>query len=192
MMTVWQEHVHYLDTQWKHLYYILRRQNRLKELRCHVGHIQMQRRTNRLKKNRTTKDKEDPATMSFHSTYSHFNPHLNLASLHQDKTERKQSEKRQENGEREQTVERHFLNWVGQSDQEGAIECMRVRERKKEGNRDRGGEGGGGAEEEEVVGDWLCTIGLDMNAPRHSFPHIPFNFNSLIELATLCTHSHCA
>lgn len=39
-------------------------------------------------------------------------------------------------------VERHFLNWVGQSDQEGAIECVSVRERKKErkkkqGNRQR-------------------------------------------------------
>lgn len=32
-----------------------------------------------------------------------------------------------------------------------------------------------------------------MNAPQHSFPHIPFNFNSLIELATLCcTHPHHA
>lgn len=29
-------------------------------------------------------------------------------------------------------VERHFLNWVGQSDQEGAIECVSVREREKE------------------------------------------------------------
>ena len=38
----------------------------------------------------------------------------------------------------------------------------------------------------------MCTIGLDMNAPQHSFPHIPFNFNSLIELATLCTHPHHA
>lgn len=63
-------------------------------------------------------------------------------------------------------------------------ECEREKERKNR-ETDRGG---GGAER----GVWLCTIGLDMNAPRHSFPHIPFNFNSLMELAILGTHSHCA
>lgn len=65
-------------------------------------------------------------------------------------------------------------------------ECEREKERKKEKNRET--DRGGGAER----GVWLCTIGLDMNAPRHSFPHIPFNFNSLMELAILGTHSHCA
>lgn len=64
-------------------------------------------------------------------------------------------------------------------------ECEREKERK---NRETDRGGGGGAER----GVWLCTIGLDMNAPRHSFPHIPFNFNSLMELAILGTHSHCA
>lgn len=46
-------------------------------------------------------------------------------------------------------------------------------------------EGGRGRESERRWRSWMCTIGLDMNAPQHSFPHIPFNFNSLIELATL-------
>lgn len=64
---------------------------------------------------------------------------------------------------------------LAQSDQEGAIECVRVREK----------DGGRGRESERRWRSWMCTIGLDMNAPQHSFPHIPFNFNSLIELATL-------
>lgn len=132
--------------------------------------------------------------MWLHSTFSQFSPQLNLASLHQDETERKQRERgdkrTRREGERgnEQSGEAFFELSIGQSDQEGAIECVRVWERKKEGNGDRGGEG---EEEEEQVG-WLCTIGLDMNAPQHSFPHIPFNFNSLIELVTLRTHSQCA
>lgn len=64
---------------------------------------------------------------------------------------------------------------LAQSDQEGAIECVRVREK----------DGGRGRESERRWRSSMCTIGLDMNAPQHSFPHIPFNFNSLIELATL-------
>lgn len=60
--------------------------------------------------------------------------------------------------------------------------CESERERQREGERDR-----------RWRRSWTCTIGLDMNAPQHSFPHIPFNFNSLIELATLCcTHPHRA
>lgn len=67
--------------------------------------------------------------------------------------------------------------------------CESVREKEREGNRDRGGKGGGGRGGDDGGGrDWLCTIGPDMNAPRHSFPHIPFNFNSLMELEILCTH----
>lgn len=46
-------------------------------------------------------------------------------------------------------VERHFLNWVGQSDQEGAIECVSVRERKKEKTGKQTEE-----EEEEQRGEW--------------------------------------
>lgn len=49
-------------------------------------------------------------------------------------------------------------------------------------------ESGGGGES----GDRLYTIGLDLNAPQHSFPHIPFNFSALMELAVRRTHSHCA
>lgn len=115
-------------------------------------------------------DKEKPATMQL----LQFKPQLNLASPHQDKTARKRT--------RRDRVERHFLNWVGQSDQEGAIECVRVRERKKERETE--------TEVERGWGRGLYTIGLDMNAPRHSFPHIPFNFNSLMELATLHPLSH--
>lgn len=65
-------------------------------------------------------------------------------------------------------------------EQLNVLECERKKEREIETEVERGGGWG------------LYTIGLDMNAPRHSFPHIPFNFNSLMELATLHTHSHCA
>lgn len=65
--------------------------------------------------------------------------------------------------------------------------CERVRE-KERGEIETEVESEG--EEEEEV--WLNTIGLDMNAPQHSFPHIPFNFNSLIEPAAPHPHIHRA
>lgn len=87
-----------------------------------------------------------------------------------------------EEQESEQSGEAFSELSLGQSDQEGAIECLSERERQREGGRQR-----------RWRRSWMCTIGLDMNAPQHSFPHIPFNFNSLIELPTpCCTHSHHA
>lgn len=71
-----------------------------------------------------------------------------------------------EENKRVNRVERRFSELSSaQSDQEGAIECVRVREKDEGRERQR-----------RWRRSWMCTIGLDMNAPQHSFPHIPFNF----------------
>lgn len=56
------------------------------------------------------KDKEDAATKQLHSTYFQFSPQLNLASPHQDKTERGDKRTRGERERKKEGVKRHFLN----------------------------------------------------------------------------------
>lgn len=79
---------------------------------------------------RTTKRKREPSNNKTSSMYSQYNVRLNIVSLHKRQNRENRRRKRREQTD---TVERRFLNWGGQSDQEGAIECVRVRGRKTEG-----------------------------------------------------------
>lgn len=108
-------------------------------------------------------------------------------------TETKHRGNKRTRGETEQSGKAFFQLSLGKSDQEGAIECVRVWERKKEGNRDRGA--GGGSQ-------WVGGLATH-NRPRHecsstfvSTHPLQFQLSNRTRDSphplTLCTKKACA